>query len=174
MRKMRTVSERFVLPCDCDTFWRLFFDETYIKALFLDELKFKELTILELTDKSRKVRAVPSMNLPAVLEKLVGDSFAYEEHGTLDRAKNEWSWRMLQPEKTDGSKSKKEIVSTRGTIRVSPAADGKCNRSDEVQVEGKMFGVGGIIESTVEKEMRSVWTKELAFLTRWLQAHPTT
>jgi hypothetical protein len=167
MRRMRTVSERFVLPCDCDSFWRLFLDEAYIKALFLDELKFKQLTILELTDKTRKVRAVPSMNLPAVLEKLVGDSFAYEEHGTLDRAKNEWTWRMVQPEQPDG-KRKKEIVSTRGTIRVTPAADGKCNRTDEVQVEGKMFGVGGIIEATVEKEMRSVWTKELAFIARWL------
>jgi hypothetical protein len=165
---MRTVSERFVVPCDCETFWRLFLDEAYIKALFLEELKFKDLTILELTPTTRKVRAVPSMNLPAVLEKLVGDSFAYEEHGTLDRAKNEWTWRMLQPEQPDGKK-KKELVTTRGTIRVSPAADGKCSRTDEVQIEGKMFGVGGIIESTVEKEMRSVWTKELAFIERWLK-----
>jgi hypothetical protein len=170
MRRMRTVSERFVLPCDPDTFWRWFLDESYIKALFLDELKFKELTVLELTDKSRKIRAVPSMNLPAVLEKLVGSSFAYEEHGTLDRAKGEWTWRMLQPEKAEG-KSKKELVSTRGVIRVAPGSDGKSNRSDEVQVEGKLFGVGGIIESTVEKEMRSVWTKEIAFLTRWLESH---
>jgi hypothetical protein len=167
---MRTVSERFVLPCDCDTFWRTFLDESYIKALFLQELKFKELTILALSDSARKVRAVPSMNLPSVLEKLVGDSFAYEEHGTLDRAKNEWTWRMVQPENEAGKK-KKEIVSTRGTIRVTPAADGKCNRSDDVQVEAKMFGVGGLIESTVEKEMRSVWTKELAFITRWLETH---
>jgi hypothetical protein len=170
MRTMRTVSERFVLPCDCDTFWRLFLDEGYIRALFMDELKFKELTILERTDSSRKIRAVPSMNLPAVLEKLVGDSFAYEEHGTLDRAKNEWTWRMVQPHKPDG-KAKKELDATHGTIRVAPAGEGKCQRTDETQVEGKVFGLGGIIESTVEKEMRSVWTKEIAFLTRWLETH---
>jgi hypothetical protein len=167
---MRTVSERFQLPCDCETFWRVFLDETYMRALFLEELKFKELTILERTDSTRKIRAVPSMNLPAVLEKLVGDSFAYEEHGTLDRANNLWTWRMVQPQKADG-KSKKELVATRGTIRVAPAGEGKCQRTDEAEVEGKIFGLGGIIEGTVEKEMRSVWQKELAFLTRWLETH---
>jgi uncharacterized protein DUF2505 len=166
---MRTVTESFVLPCDCDTFWNTFLDERYVRALFMEELKFKELDILLLTDSARKIRAVPSMKLPAVLEKLVGDSFAYEEHGTLDRAKSEWTWRMQQPESTDPKKKgKKEIVSTRGVIRVAPAGDGKCRRTDEMQIEAKMFGVGGIIESTVEKEVRSVWTKELAFLTQWL------
>src|SRR4051794_23750456 len=160
MRRMRTVSERFVLPCDCDSFWRLFLDEAYIKALFLDELKFKQLTILELTDKTRKVRAVPSMNLPSVLQKLVGDSFAYEEHGTLDRARNEWTWRMVP---------RKEIVATRGTVRLEPVGDNQCRRSNGVIIEGKIFGIGGLIESTAEKEVRASSAKELAFLERWLK-----
>jgi hypothetical protein len=164
---MRTVSESFSLPCSPEAFWRVFLDADYIRAFFLEELKFKDFTLLELTDASRKIRAVPSLKLPSMLEKLVGDSFAYEEHGVLDRAKNEWTWRMLQPEKADG-KSRKEIVSTRGTIRVQATADG-CRRTDEMHVEAKVFGIGGIIESTVEKETRSVWGKELPFLRRWLQ-----
>jgi hypothetical protein len=168
---MRTISETFVLPCDSATFWRTFVDERYIKALFMEELKHKELTILELTDRSRKVRAVPTMNVPGFIEKLVG-GFAYEEHGTLDPAKNEWTWRVHQPEKTDGSKAKKALVTTRGSVRLSDAGDGKTRRTNEVHVEAKVFAVGGIIESNVEKEMRSMWTKELAFLTRWLEKRP--
>jgi hypothetical protein len=167
---MKTVSTSVVLPCSPDTFWRTFLDERYMRAIFLEELEFKEYNVLELTETSRKIRAVPKVKLPSVIEKLVGDSFAYEEHGTLDRAKNEWTWKMVPPTNLDPKKKpRKEIVSTRGTVRVEPAGEGKCRRTDEVQVEAHMFGVGGLIESTVEKELRASWAKEFAFLTRWLE-----
>ncbi|MDB4968088.1 MAG: hypothetical protein JWN44_3777 [Myxococcales bacterium] len=162
---MKTVSESVVLPCTPEAFWRLFLDESYMRELFMKVLEFKDFTVLELTDAGRKIRAVPKMKLPAVIDKLVGDTFAYEEHGTLDRARNQWTWRMVQPAKLDPkAKPKKEIVSTRGTIRVAPTADGQCRRTDDVTIEAHLFGVGGMIESTVEKEVRSAWTKEFAFL----------
>ncbi len=162
---MKTVTKSFNLPCTVESFWRVFLDEKYSRALYLDELKFKGFTVLELTGSSRKVKIVPKINLPGVLEKLIGESFAYEEHGTLDRAQNQWTWRMVQP----GGKSKKEIVTTRGTIRVEATPDGKCRRTDEVVIEAKLFGLGGLIESTVEKELHSAWSKEIAFLTSWLE-----
>src|SRR5439155_26181428 len=153
-----------------EAFWNLFLDEKYMRELFLKVLEFKDFTLLELTPTSRKIRAVPKVKLPAVIDKLVGDSFAYEEHGTLDRAKNEWTWRMVQPAKLDPkAKPKKEIVSTRGTIRVAAAGEGQCRRTDDVTIEAHMFGVGGLIESTVEKEVRASWTKEFAFLADWLR-----
>jgi hypothetical protein len=167
---MKTVSTSVVLPCTPETFWRVFLDERYLRAIFLEELQFKDFSLLEATETSRKIRAVPRLKLPAVIEKLVGDSFAYEEHGTLDRAKNEWTWKMVPPTNAEpGKKPRKEMVSTRGTMRVEATADGKCRRTDEVQVEAHVFGVGGLIESTVEKEVRASWVKEFAFLTRWLE-----
>jgi hypothetical protein len=160
---MKTASESVVLPCTTDAFWKLFFDQSYMKALFLECLGMKEFAVLELGESGRKIRAVPKLNLPAVLQKLIGDSFAYEEHGTLDRARNLWTWKMVQPAKTDG-KPKKGIVSTAGTMRVEPAGEGQIRRSDEVTIEAHVFGIGGVIESTVEKEVRAAWTKEFAFL----------
>lgn len=157
---MKTVTGTALVPCTPETYWKVFLDERYARALFLDELQFKELTVLEQTDTTRKIRVVPKLNLPGVLQKAVGDSFAYEEHGTLDRARNEWTWRMVP---------RKEIVATRGKLRLEPAGDGQCRRHDEVIIEGKIFGVGGLIESTAEKEIRASWAKELAFLTRWLE-----
>lgn len=167
---MKTVTGSIVLPCTPEIFWQVFFDQSYTRALFLDELKFKDFSVLELTDTTRKIRAVPKLKLPSVIEKLIGDSFAYEEHGTLDRAKGVWTWRMVPPANLDPTKKpKKEIVSTRGTVRVEALAGGQCRRSDEVAVEAKMFGIGGIIEGTVEKELRASWAKEFAFLGRWLE-----
>lgn len=162
---MKTVSGSAVLPCSVEQFWTIFLDEKYTRALLVDELKFKDVTVLELGANARKLRVVPRINLPGPLQKLVGDSFAYEEHGTLDRARNEWSWRMVP---------KKEIVATRGRVRVEPAGDGRCRRSDEVTIEGKIFGLGGLIESTAEKEVRASFAKETAFLERWIAAHPQT
>jgi uncharacterized protein DUF2505 len=159
---MKTVTASTVLPCSAETFWKTFLDERYTRALFLDELKYKSVDFLELTDSARKLRVSPNINLPGVVQKLVGDTFSYEEHGTLDRAKNEWSWRMVP---------KKELVATRGKVRIEPMGDGQCRRNDEVIVEGKIFGLGGVIESTAEKEIRASWDKERAFLTRWLEQH---
>jgi len=157
---MKTVTGTAVLTCTAETLWKVFLDERYTRALYLEELQFKDFSVLELTETSRKIRVVPKVNLPGVLQKLVGDSFAYEEHGTLDRARNEWTWRMVP---------RKEIVATRGKVRLEPVGDGQCRRHDEVVVEGKIFGLGGIIESTAEKEVRASWAKELAFLGRWLE-----
>src|SRR6185369_13331599 len=142
---MKTVTNSTVLPCSADTFWKTFLDERYTRTLFLDELRYKSVDFLELTDSARKLRVSPNINLPGVVQKLVGDTFSYEEHGTLDRARNEWSWRMIP---------KKELVATRGKVRIEPMGDGQCRRHDEVIVEGKIFGLGGVIESTAEKEIR--------------------
>lgn len=156
---MKTVTGSSVLPCTPETFWKVFLDEKFTRELFLEVLGYREVTVLERTDTSRKLHVVPRINLPGPLQKLVGDSFAYEEHGTLDRAKNEWTWRMVP---------KKEIVLTRGRVRLEAVGDGQCRRNDEVTIEGKIFGLGGVIESTAEKETRASWEKERALLDRWL------
>jgi hypothetical protein len=167
---MKTVSGTVELPCTPETFWRIFLDEGYTRAVFLEELGFRELTLIELNDSSRKLRAVPKVNMPAVLQKLVGDSFTFEEHGTLDRANNVWTWKMMPPTNQDPTKKpRKELVSTRGTVRVVPVGADKCRRSDDVEVEAHVFGLGGLIESTVEKELRASWAKQHAFFTRWLE-----
>lgn len=160
---MKTVTGSSVLPCSADTFWKVFLDERYTRALYLEALGFSQFSVLELTDHARKIRVAPKVNLPAVLQKLIADGFAYEEHGTLDRARNEWTWRMVP---------RKEIVATRGRVRVEPLGDAQCRRHDEVTIEGKIFGLGGVIESTAEKEVRASSAKEQAFFTRWLEQHP--
>lgn len=158
---MKKVTESFSLPCSVEKFWQVFFDPAYSKALYLDELKFKDFKVLESSDSARKLRIVPRVNLPGPIANLLGDSFAYEEHGTLDRARGLWTWKMVP-----GGKA---LLTTAGTIRVVADGEGKCRRTDEVTVEGKVFGLGGILESTVEKELHSTWPKETAFFKRWLE-----
>lgn len=161
---MKTVTDSFALPCSTATFWQTFLDDAYATALYMEGLGFRSFKILDRTATSRRTLCVPKINLPGPLAKLVGDTFAYEEHGTLDPEKGEWTWRMVQPDKPDG----KKMISTRGTTRLSTTSSDACRRSDEVVVEANVFGLGGMIESTIEKEVRAGWAKEIAFMKAWL------
>ena len=164
---MKRVAESFLLPCTTAAFWDLFMDQAYVRSLYLDGLGFKGFEVLALSRDSRRLRIVPKLNVPDVLAKLIGDAFAYEEHGVLDRARSEWTWRMVRPDSARGP----DLVSTHGSVRVEPAGDGQCRRQDEVTIEGKLFGLGRLIESAAEKEARSAWAKELPFFTRWVASH---
>lgn len=171
---MKTSTTSAVLPCTPDSLWASFFDESYLRALYLDELEYRSFAVLEIGDTSRKLRIVPKMNLPAPVAKLIGESFAYEEHGTLDRPKNQWTWRMVQPANLDPrTKPRKDAVTMHGTIRVEASGEARCRRTDSFSVEAKIFGLGGLIESSIEKELQSARAKEYAFLARWPQRRGT-
>jgi hypothetical protein len=167
---MKTSTASAVLPCAPDAFWRSFLDKSYLRTLYLDELEFRAFDVLEIGDTSRKLRIVFKMKLPAPVAKLIGESFAYEEHGTLDRATNQWTWRMVQPANLDPkSKPRKDAVTMHGTVCVEPFGEGHCRRTDAFTVEAKIFGLAGLIESSIDKELRSARAKEYAFLARWVE-----
>lgn len=162
---MKKLTDSVTLPCSAEKFWAVYLDPAYAKALYLDELKFKDYRVLEQTPTSRKQRIVPRVNLPGPIANLVGDTFAYEEHGTFDPAQSLWTWKMVQPAGVTST----PFISTWGTTKITPISDTQCRRLDEVHVESKKFGIGGLIESSAEKEVRASWSKEAAFFTRWLQ-----
>ena len=159
---MKTATEQNTFACDAKTYWDTFWDDAYSKALFFEGLGFRDFSVIEKTETSRKLRIVPAMNLPGPVAKILGDSFAYEEHGTLDREKNLWRWKMVPGKAMSGK------LFTEGTIRISADGD-RVKRTDEVSIEAKVFGGGGLIEASAEKELRSAWQKEAAFLRRWLE-----
>lgn len=154
---MKTVTFQTTLPCSAQTFWQVFLDLDYTRRLYLDGLQFHEFQVLGATEATRRLHLAPK--LPAGVHKLVGDSFAYEDHGTLDRARNLWTWKMVP---------RKEIVATRGTMRIEPVSETACRRQDEVVIEGKLFGVGGVLEAVTEKEVRASFAQERVFFTDWL------
>ena len=168
---VKTATTSAVLPCTPETFWAAFLDESYLSALYLEELEYRAFAVIEIGQTSRKLRIVPKMRLPAPVAKLIGDSFAFEDHGTLDRARGEWTWRMVQPANLGPkSKPRKDVVAMHGTVRIEATGDGHCRRTDEFSIEAKIFGLGSLIESSIEKELLGARAKEYAFLARWLES----
>jgi hypothetical protein len=167
---MKTSTTSAVLPCTPETFWAAFLDESYLTALYLEELEYRAFAVIEIDETSRKLRIVPNMRLPAPVARLIGESFAYEDHGTLNRARSEWTWRMVQPANLDPtSKPRKDVVTMHGTVRIEATGDGHCRRTDDFSIEAKIFGLATLLESTIEKELQSTRAKEYAFLARWVE-----
>jgi hypothetical protein len=162
---VKKLTRTWELECSSERFWDVFTDPEYSRALYLEGLHFKDYRVISADPADRKLHLAPKLNVPAPIAKLLGDAFAYEQHGKLDRAAGVWTWKMVQPG------GKKGIVSSEGSIRVASTGEGRCRRSDEVNVTGNVFGLGGVIESSVEKELTDSWEAELAFFRRWLATH---
>jgi hypothetical protein len=147
---MKASTTSTVLPCTPETLWAAFLDESYLSALYLEELEYPAFAVIEIGETSRKLRIVPKMSLPAPVARLIGESFAYEEHGTLDCERSEWTWRMVQPENlASNSKPRTDVVTMYGTVRVDVAGDGLCRRTDHFFFVACLLGLGGLIVSSV-------------------------
>lgn len=162
---MKQLRQSWGLPCGVDRFWEVFFEDAYSRALYLEGLQFKGYRVISLEETSRKLHLSPKLNVPGPVAKLIGDSFAYEQHGSFDRAAGLFSWRMVQPGDVKG---KPGAITSSGTIRVTADGADRCTRTDQVTVSASVFGLAGMIESAMEKELKSSWDTEIAFFKRWI------
>ena len=165
---MATFTMRHDLDCDCDTFWKLFweldFNEQLFKAL---EYPAWKLVDTKETDKEiiRTVKATPKMEAPGPVAKLLGSSFGYDEEGRFDKATKTHKF-IITPNVLAGK------LRNEGTVKCEPRGEGKSTRIVEIIAEAKVFGVGGMIESSFEKSFRTGWQKSAEFTNQWVKDHP--
>jgi hypothetical protein len=141
---MKKITLRHEINCSVDHFWKVFFDKEFNQKLFVEELGF-----------------------PGPLKKLLGDSFGYEEDGTFDRKSGVWKWKMKPNTLADK-------LRTEGKVICEPIGADKCRRIADIEMEAKVFGLGGLLEGTSEKEMTQGWNNSATFMNRWLKDHPPT
>ena len=153
------------LNCTPEIFWKIFFDQEFNSRLYLDYLGFPEFKNLEQreteTQTIRKVMGQPKMNMPAPVMKLLGSNFRYTEDGTLDKATMTWRWKLTPSALADKLRNE-------GTLRCEPVGDRRCRRIVELVMEAKVFGLGGLLESSTEKQMREGWDKSAVFMNKWI------
>lgn len=159
---------RNVFETDKDTFWnKLFFDEEYNRRLYLDALGFKGFELLELTGepggvRTRRIRTEPKSEAPAVVTKLIGGDISYTEEGRFDPATGIWKYEIKTSKLTDK-------ISITGTFWVEPRGDKKIERFCENDIQVKIFGVGGTVESFIEKTTRDSYAKTEAFTNAFIR-----
>jgi hypothetical protein len=147
------------LPFSADAFWAKFLDSAFNLRAFT-ALGFTKYEILELRDEPgrllRRSAAQPPIEAPAIVQKVLGPSFGYVEEGEFDRATKTWTWKATPSVLADRSHFG-------GTLRVEDLAADRCRTSFEASIDVKMMGLGGVIEATGEKSMRTTWTKFVDF-----------
>lgn len=154
------------IRCDVDTFWKLFFDRTFNEKQYRQALGFPEFEILDQketdTQITRRVSAVPKMTMPGPVAKLLGSNFRYTEDGTFDKAAKVWRWKVTPSVLA-------EKLRQEGTLRVEPAGAGRVRRIADLTVEAKIFGLGGLMESSAEKQLREGWDQSAVFMNQYVE-----
>lgn len=153
------------INCDEETFWKLFFDKDFNEQLFKKELGFPEFSVIEQRDNDRetfrKVSGQPKLDVPGPIAKLLGSGFRYTEDGKLDKASKVWRWKMTPSTMADKLRNE-------GSMRIEKIGDNKVRRIAEIEVEAKIFGIGGLMESTTQKELTAGWNASAVFMNKWL------
>jgi hypothetical protein len=153
------------INCNVDTFWKIFFDKNFNETLYKNELGFPEFSVFDQqetdTTITRKCAGKPKMNMPGPVMKLLGDGFRYTEQGTFDKAKKIWTWKMIPSAMAD--KLRQE-----GSVRVEAVGDSKVRRIADIINEAKVFGIGGLLESSAEKALRQGWDDSARYMNKWI------
>lgn len=166
---MGTFTLTHEIDCDTDRFWQIFFDTEFSKRLFREGLEFSAWDLASEKDEGaavvRVVHAAPKLDLPGPVVKLIGAGFSYVENGRFDKAEKVFRW-TIRPSALEGK------LRNEGSVRVESLGATKCKRIVDITLEAKVFGVGGLIESSVEKGVRQAWDKSAAYINEWLKTAP--
>lgn len=153
------------INCNVDTFWKTFLDKDFNTQLYTQALGFPDWKVTEQTDDdtraTRKVAAMPKMEVPGPVAKVIGSNFRYTEEGSMTKPERIWRWKMTPSTLADK-------LFTSGVVRAEAIGDNKTRRIAEMTVEAKIFGIGGLIESSAEKQLREGWDKSATFMNKYL------
>jgi len=145
---MKNIVMRHTINTSVDNFWKLFVDAEYNRKIFLEDLRYASWRVLEQKDGAdsyvQRVEMQPPMDAPGPIKKLMGDSFKLTEEGTLDKKSGLYRFKAIPSTMADK-------ISVTGTIRVEAAGANSCTRITEIALEAKVFGLGGMIESSGAK-----------------------
>ena len=165
---MKQVRCEHVFDCDIDTYWdKIFFDDEFNRALYVEHLGFPKWdgTILEDNERVLKRDAVikpPALNVPKPLQKIAGGDFGYTEHGTFDRKTKRFSIDVTSnamPDKTN----------IKGEVWLEKVDDKRSRRIAEFRVEVKIMMVGKIAEKMITSDIEKELGRGGKFTNQWIE-----
>lgn len=168
---MNKFSVTHEFACTPETYWKLNFDREVNDALYKGALHFPDYTVLELKDTDaqifRRTVATPKMEVPAAVQKVLGSNFKYTEETTWDKKTGRSSFKGIPSTMPDK-------LLTNGVMTIAPVGADRCRRTVDFTVEAKVMLVGGLLESTAEKQLRDAYDKNAAFISKWIADHGLT
>jgi Protein of unknown function (DUF2505) len=154
---------------DVDGLWRLFFDQEVARAMIKEfgnvgNFEVVEERVDELGLKHRRIECWSNVELPSFAKKLVGDG-AYTEIGCFDAERKKYTAQCVPKHGADKFKTSFEVTAL-------PLGDGStCERQITTENTVKLFGLGGMIESLLERTQREAHAQSAKFLNDWIRSN---
>ena len=167
---MPEVTLRHEIDTNEDTYWpTCVFDADFNTKLYVDALKFPGWKLLESKEDDatiqRRVQVDPPMgNMPGPLKKVLGDKLSYVEEGTFDKKSKRYSFKVIPSTLADKTK----VV---GEMWVESLGPKKIARVCRINVEVKVFMVGGLVEDRILSDLRASYDKGTTFTNDYLKQH---
>ena len=154
-----------VLEASEEQFWAdIFGSEEFNRALYIGHLGFRyELESSDPEARYRRARIWPATNVPKTLTDLLGGEISFVEDGYCDEAGGRYEFRII-PSRL------RERIGVKGQVETTSLTEGTCRRIVTLEVEVRMFGIGGLIESLLEATTREQYDKNAAFINEYLAA----
>jgi ligand-binding SRPBCC domain-containing protein len=159
-------SIQHTVNCSPETFWEVYFRDDYVQRLYLEVLGNDSVKVLEQSGSpagpmTRRLESHQKLDAPGPVRKLIGDSIAYVEVGSMQGG--HWKFR-LEPSKLA------DKLKISGDVWLK--SDGnKAGRICDMDVGVKMFGVGPVLEKFIEKQTRDSQEKAAGFTNAYLAEH---
>ncbi len=163
---MKRFTVHHELVCSREAMWKAFLATPQIESLHRD-LEFPKYEVVELHDTEtaivRRAFGIPKLNLPAAVSKLLGANFGYTEEGTFNKATEVWTFKMIPSTLPDKLRHD-------GTMRLEEMGPAKVRRVVELELDARIFGIAGLIESAFEKQLREIWDKSAVATNAYFRA----
>ena len=164
---MPEVTLRHEIDTDEDTYWaKCVFDAAFNEKLYIDALKFPQWKLLDSKEDDAKIwRKVqvdpPTGDMPGAVRKVIGDRLSYVEEGTWDRKTKRYSFKV-----TPSTMAEKTKVA--GEMWTEKLGEKKIVRITKINVEVKVFMVGGLVEERIISDLRSSYDKGTVFTNQYI------
>lgn len=138
------------VECDEATFWEVFASPEYIEATSEASGSQAEVTAQDGAppgEFTRTVRLTSPVDAPGPVKKLIGETQTVVDDGRYDPAAGTWTYTITPDTLADK-------IRISGVISLEGGADGSVVKANQVEVSVKIFGIGGLVEKSVESQTR--------------------
>ena len=162
----RRFQVRHPIHATSERFWRVIHHgKEFMRTLYIEELGYGyEIREDNKETGVRRTYITPKVDAPAAIVRVMGDSISFEEQGKLGPGPR-YEFRVVPNKFTDK-------IDISGAMTTEPRGEGECDRVVDFEVTCGIFGIGGIVERFVEKEIVKGYNDSAGFTNDFLAKNP--
>lgn len=168
---MKSYKASHMIEADPDTVMKLFLDEEFNRAFYVDSLGLRSYRVLELCGQPdgtirRRVEAMSDWHLPAFARHLVPDAPPVIEDGVWDPSTFSYSADFRPLTQVDSVKQEVRLK-----MRLIPKGDKQTIREIDYSVSVSAFGLGSLVEQVYVRGVRTTIEPAVQFMNQWIRDH---